>query len=551
MKPVENHQFQNEKYGTELKEISAKIQLKKIEMKTDHQLRLGCVEDNKESLRTYRTDNRKIRSKLIEMTKDRDALVIQTALTKLKRDKSLGLAFRRRSIEGVKEELRESYLRLKNKHNHLCSLKNEKKDKLKSLKFELLQLEKDSKDTGGSASRRRQLENSLDKISIKTSSAHRIGALYHGMKTRLGNQVINYPVLIKELESTKLKLDKEVQQIMAAHTLANLSKETSQKERKALKEKVHAEMIDRISKLRSLRAEVHRRSNEDDHDSQLFFRLNSKMLLKKRRESEERNLRHQNRAEREQKHNENLEKIKVMEENAMLMQQKLGIPFGETEKMTRYFQNQSLHTTQLNQQLASLQSNLFEKNEYFKGLLHQLNNPSAMCSIKFDEDVKKRKNEIAVYESVIERQKVDVYERNQLLSKIRETMENIFSKIVECAGACNSQLLPQKIDSVYNGELSLPELLHVIATAVNVVDQTATRRLAKNGVVKKDQREENAMQFDMEQMLHQNNDRLCFRTMAQCYEEEFADPEYEAAADNKNYLSREKIKGETFFRRRR
>lgn len=521
-------------------EMHAKIRLKKIESKTERRIATSTIQQNKMTIGKSRKENLKMQVMFIDATKNRDAQLVRTVLSNLTRHKSVGLSLRNKSIEGAKEDIFEHLHKLQNKMNKLAAAKKDKVERIKSLqqKLQEVKTEHPSLNSGdGLASRSRQLENSLDKIQLKQASVKRIKGLYDVMKERLNNQVINYPVIIKDLEETKANADKESEQLISAHTLARIENDEIQKRREALKEKVENDMRERLKTLRTLRIKLAKRRSDFDSDQQdNEHTATSKMLSKLRNGQKEYTAADLNRI---RKRKESIVAINGFTEQAMLVQEMIGVPFYDIDRLVACFVSQSEKTKHLENDITRLKSILFEKTELNRDLRKKFENPAGYFKLKFEEQLAQKERQITMETKAVQENKITLEKRNYILARFQTILQGIFSKMMECARKCGSQL-PNEMMNAYDDNLDLAKLLSLVGKALDVINKTALNQTPQKIV--EDQDQENRFHRRMEKLVHKNNNRLHFQLQHDEHEKHIFDPEYEGAADDKNYLSRETIK---------
>lgn len=535
------HLNEHIKDDPEHEEMQAKIRLKKIETKFERRIANSTIQQNKKTIEKNRKENTKMHVMFVDATQNRDARIVRSVLSNFTRHKSVGLSLRNKSLEGAKEELYEHLHKLQSKMNKLKTTRKDRVEQLKSLQQKLQEVKSGSAATAesggdGAASRVRQLENSLDKMQIKQASAKRMTSIYDVMKKRLDEQVVNYPATIKELEKTKAIADKESEQLMSAHSIASIENEEIQKRKDTMKAKVEKDMRQRLMKLRKLRNKLakSRSDSDDQHENELLSKrkppkepADIEPLLRKRRQS--------------------VITIDSYAEQAMLVQDMIGVPFADIDRLAACFVSQTEKTKHLENDIARLKSTLFEKTELYRDLRKQFENPAGYFKLKFEEELFQKEKTIAIKTEALLKSKVAFEKREYFLACFRTILQNVFSKMIECARKYGRQL-PNEVIVAYDGELGLPELLSLVGKVLDVINESALNKTPDNLLYKtpeslvEDKDEENRFHRRMEKLVHKNNNRLRFQLQEDEDERQLIDPEYEGAADNKNYLSREKVK---------
>eukprot|EP00745_Piridium_sociabile_P021402 TRINITY_DN32914_c0_g1_i4.p1 TRINITY_DN32914_c0_g1~~TRINITY_DN32914_c0_g1_i4.p1 ORF type:complete len:437 (+),score=186.58 TRINITY_DN32914_c0_g1_i4:272-1582(+) len=144
--------------------------------------------------------------------------------------------------------------------NHRTVAKTKRLEELQTLYNQMVKDSSDAvatdKGDSADAQQMRYLENSYDKVSMKTEEAKQVQRVYLDIKARFEQEAQNYPTKLDAIESEIRRTRAELKELKAMHNDAELSKEASVSELQRLEETVYAERKKREVELQKMKKEA-------------------------------------------------------------------------------------------------------------------------------------------------------------------------------------------------------------------------------------------------------------------------------------------------------
>ncbi|KAK7466000.1 hypothetical protein BaRGS_00037437 [Batillaria attramentaria] len=243
----------------QIEELRAKINLIEGDRKAYYESSQYAIKKNRENITSLRKETWELRKRLSDRLKQdehvigkafHDRPVERAALS----NKSGGQAitiFDHKVCDTVKRS---------NQMNHVTVAKQKK---LEDLQTKYNQMVKDSSDAvatdkGDSADSQqmRYLENSYDKVSMKTEEAKQVQRVYLDIKARFEQEAQNYPAKLDAIESEIRRTRAELKELKAMQNDAELSKEAAVSELRRHEETVYSERKKREVELQKMKKEA-------------------------------------------------------------------------------------------------------------------------------------------------------------------------------------------------------------------------------------------------------------------------------------------------------
>ncbi|XP_013080325.2 outer dynein arm-docking complex subunit 3-like [Biomphalaria glabrata] len=243
----------------QIEELKAKISLLEGDRKAYYESSQYAIKKNKEDILKLRKENKELRQSLKDKL-SQDAHVIGKAFHDRPVERAaLSNKTGREAITIFDHKVCDS-IKLLNHKRHQTARKEKR---LAELETQYEQMKKDSSDAvktdkGDSeeAQTMRYLENSYDKVVLKTEEAKQVQRVYLDIKHRFEVEAQEYPTKLDALEAEIRDTKAQLKELKAMHNDAQLSKEKALKDLRKHEETVYADRKKREIELQKMKKEA-------------------------------------------------------------------------------------------------------------------------------------------------------------------------------------------------------------------------------------------------------------------------------------------------------
>lgn len=308
-------------------EIKGKIKMKERGRITEAEKFKSEIADNDKTILYMRSDNCSMRGRLRKAL-DADDVIVSETLDGRKRER---LALTGKSTSVAINEIDQTVC---DQARRLNDLVHQRQTRLKKIEELLKKAERESRairvvddDVESDECRRyRQLENSIDKAKLKTSSAFMVKGLYSKIRSVVEDKIRGYPKKLDELEKTILSGRQELQELRKMQKVALAEKEEATTSKNKFESLVRRERKERETDLRQMQKKV----------SELAFPDLPHTTKKSTRKMKEA----QHIANMARRAQETIDKVKAFQEKASMIEIVTGIPFVNNEAVVNCLQTQ-------------------------------------------------------------------------------------------------------------------------------------------------------------------------------------------------------------------
>nr|XP_039269448.1 coiled-coil domain-containing protein 183-like [Styela clava] len=396
-----------------IKELRGKIKMKERGQYSEKLRNEKIMRENDMAISEMRIENSQLR-KTVRMALDIDQLMVNQALIERKRQR---LALTGKTSEVAIKELDHTVCDLARKLNELSHTKKKYMDKITELEKKLYERTQNPEADPEISTIARQLENSINKVKLKSATAFRIQGVYHKIQKALGDELRTYPNELNKLEKKILEQRTELQ------TLRNIQKSASVERDEALENKTDLETAvreDRRERELTMRAIRNKVKN-----------VTTMIELPHTRGKPTRYLEEEKRlAEMAKRTQERLEKIKEYQEKANMLEAVTGIPFSNKESIVNCFRNQKNSSRTLRAQTTKNRNALIKKKKLlseYKSQYDKMIHEHEMELEKKISEAKKQVNRLELRKKELSNSQIITLE---LMEEVHAWLEPITTKLL-------------------------------------------------------------------------------------------------------------------------
>ncbi|XP_059149671.1 outer dynein arm-docking complex subunit 3-like isoform X3 [Physella acuta] len=243
----------------QIEELKAKISLLEGDRKAYYESSQYALKKNKEKITNLRKETKELRQRLKDKL-SQDSHVISKAFHDRPVEKAaLSNKSGRQAITIFDNKVCDSMKQLNNKR-HVTARKQKK---LEELQTQYDQMSKDSSDAAecdkgdsAEAQNMRYLENSYDKVALKTEEAKQVQRVYLDIKHRFEVESQEYPTKLDALETEIRDTRAQLKDLKAMHNDAQISKEAAVNDLRNHEETVYADRKKREIELQKMKKEA-------------------------------------------------------------------------------------------------------------------------------------------------------------------------------------------------------------------------------------------------------------------------------------------------------
>ncbi|XP_076455139.1 outer dynein arm-docking complex subunit 3-like [Babylonia areolata] len=243
----------------QIEELKAKISLIDGDRKAYLESSVYAIDKNKLSIQSLRKETWELRKRLSDRLQQDEHVINKAFHDRPVERAALSNKSGRQAITIFDHKVCDTVKR-SNVMNHRTV---QKQKRLEELQTQYNQMVKDSSDAvstdkgdSADAQQMRYLENSYDKVSMKTEEAKQVQRVYLDIKARFEQEAQNYPTKLDAIEAEIRRTRAELKELKAMHNDAELSKEASVSELQRLEETVYAERKKREVELQKMKKEA-------------------------------------------------------------------------------------------------------------------------------------------------------------------------------------------------------------------------------------------------------------------------------------------------------
>ncbi|XP_076801200.1 uncharacterized protein LOC143445771 [Clavelina lepadiformis] len=315
-----------------IQEMKEKIKLQERCKETLMSETKATVKENEEVILKMRLENKSLRNNLIPVMCEDNAAINRLFAS---RHKSKSLLFRKKDVETVNRETDVVVCGLKTNLNKLQYIKKERCSTLDALQKKFLS--RPERDFSSSIfSKKRQVENSLDKVKLKKVTAQNIRDVYLTIKRNLEDEIQNLPYELDKLEKEKINLKQEASTLSAFHRNVSKEAEETMKKKHNLESQVRSSRKQRNASLRQLRKKVKDMEKAIEEQYTKIHQHNYSLQKKIKRIDSDEILRLM---EKQEKRDAIFDKISDYKNLSDLLESTTGIPFCNRENMMKCLRN--------------------------------------------------------------------------------------------------------------------------------------------------------------------------------------------------------------------
>ncbi|KAH9507494.1 hypothetical protein Btru_051293 [Bulinus truncatus] len=243
----------------QIEELKAKISLLEGDRKAYYESSQYAIKKNKEEILKMRKENKELRQRLKDKL-SQDSHVIGKAFHDRPVERAaLSNKTGRQAITIFDHKVCDS-IKLLNAKRHVTAKKQKRLDELQTQYNQMVQDSSDAVNTdkGDSedAQKMRSLENSYDKVVLKTEEARQVQRVYQDIKLKFEMEAQQYPTKLDALEVEIRDTKAQLKELKAMHNDAQLSKETAVNDLKKHEESVYADRKKREIELQKMKKEA-------------------------------------------------------------------------------------------------------------------------------------------------------------------------------------------------------------------------------------------------------------------------------------------------------
>lgn len=243
----------------QIEELKAKINLIDGDRKAYLESSQYAIKKNRETIQSLRKETWELRKRLSDRLQQDEHVISKAFHDRPVERAALSNKSGRQAITIFDHKVCDTVKR-SNAMNHKTV---QKQKKLEELQTQYNQMVKDASDAvstdkgdSADAQQMRYLENSYDKVSMKTEEAKQVQRVYLDIKARFEQEAQNYPTKLDAIEYEIRRTRAELKELKAMHNDAELSKDASVSELQRLEETVYAERKKREVELQKMKKEA-------------------------------------------------------------------------------------------------------------------------------------------------------------------------------------------------------------------------------------------------------------------------------------------------------
>ncbi|KAK7094450.1 outer dynein arm-docking complex subunit 3-like [Littorina saxatilis] len=243
----------------QIEELKSKINLIEGDRKAYYESSQYAIKKNRDTITGLRKETWELRKRLSDRLQQDEHVIgkafhdrpVERAALSNKSGRQAITIFDHKVCDTVKRS---------NAMNHVTVAKQKRLEELQTTYNQMVQDSSDavSTDKGDSvdAQQMRYLENSYDKVSMKTEEAKQVQRVYLDIKARFEQEAQNYPAKLDAVETEIRRTRAELKELKAMQNDAELSKEAAVNELRRHEETVYAERKKREVELQKMKKEA-------------------------------------------------------------------------------------------------------------------------------------------------------------------------------------------------------------------------------------------------------------------------------------------------------
>lgn len=510
-----------------IKELRGKIKMKERGQSSEKVKNQKTICENDQAILEMRMENSHLR-RTVRKALDMERFLVSETLSDRKRQR---LALSGKSSEQAKKELDMTVCDLARKLNDLCHTKKKQLDKIELLEKQMYEKTQSPEADPEISTRARQLENSINKVKLKTATAYRIKGVYSKIRKTVEDALRGYPNMLNDLEKKILEHRTELQSLKNLQKTATTERDTALAAKTNLEAAVREDRRGREITIRAMR-------NRVKNVTTMIEIPHTRGKPSRYAEDEQRLIELAKRIE------ERLEKIKEYQQKANMLELVTGIPFVNKEGIVNCFRNQKQSSRSLRAQTIKNRTTLCKNRELLDKYIAEYEKLIHEHEMELENKIRDTQKQLDEQESRKENLLREDAANNDLMEQVHSWLEPITTRLLRPCEHLNMKsakaLIWKARDCVRPGKekQDIPKLFSIFTELLNTLDEATRDRV-------KDQNDLEAVPEKEEDVLLGESNNRVLSTLERKVSEDF---DYNTP-NNDEYISRTAIKRQADSRR--